>query len=119
MGELSQLVQGENPLPALLAHDPGRIGLDPDLGAQIRARIHPFGITFYVGQLVGGGRPEPGLLLFARGSPIGAVHDRSRLLEVARQRHLVGGWRGCGRREDESAEDDGADGHEGPIGGQG
>jgi hypothetical protein len=112
--QLRELVEREHALSPLVAHDPRGIGLHAYLPAEIRTGIDSPRVTLDVRQL-GRGGPEPGLLLLARGSPVGSVHDRACFLEVARQRRLVAGRRRRWRREHEGAEDDRRGGDEGSI----
>src|SRR5206468_11540898 len=98
--QLRELVERAYALPPLVAHDPGWVDLHAHLLAEIGTGIDTLQVAFHVRHLVRG-RPEPGLLLDARRSPVGAVHDRPGLLEVACERPLVAGRARRGRREHE------------------
>jgi hypothetical protein len=86
--QFRELVERENTLAALAVDRPRGVCLHSDALAEIGARIDPLRIALHVRQLIGG-RPEPGLLLLARGSPVGAVHDSPHLFEVPREGQLV------------------------------
>src|SRR5262245_48255106 len=90
MGHLRQLIERKDSLTPLVADDPRGVGLDADLLTQLRARIDALWVALDVRELFCG-RPEPGLLLFARGSPVGAIHDRAGLPQMAGKRGLVSG----------------------------
>ena len=81
MRQLGELIERLDALSALAVDNPRRIRLDADLLTQVGSRIQPLCIAFDVGNL-GRRGPEPGLLLFAGGSPEGAVHDGLRVCEM-------------------------------------
>jgi hypothetical protein len=82
---LGELIEREHAFAPLLVHDPCRIGLHADLPATLGVGIDTLRIAFDVGQIVRG-RPEPGLLLLARRSPVGSVHHGASGLEMASER---------------------------------
>src|SRR5207245_5572807 len=105
LGELGQTREREDALVLLAVDHPGRIGVHTRLhAALIEGLVIPEWIALHVRQAVGG-RPEPGLLLFARGSPVGAIEYRLVLLEVLREGDPVA----FGRSEI-GGEDEGGDG---------
>src|SRR5437879_9370800 len=76
LGELGQALEREHALVLLAVDHPGGIGAHPrPHAALVDGLVIPEGIAFHVRQALRG-RPEPGLLLFARGSPVGAIENR-------------------------------------------
>src|SRR5437588_339513 len=87
---LRELLERHDTLVALAADDPGRIAADVGALAAGRVGSDPPRVTLHIREQRRR-RPEPGLLLFARGSPVGAVEDGARRGEVTRERLLPSG----------------------------
>src|SRR5260370_7755592 len=81
-------VEGHDALVLLAVDHPRRIGAHGHLLTEIQARTESFRIAFHVRELVGG-RPEPGLLLFARGSPKAAIEGAFALPQLLAAANLT------------------------------
>src|SRR3990172_3802356 len=90
--KLRQLVEREHALVTLAGDHPGRIRLYADALAEVGPRFEPFRVALDVWEELRR-RPEPGLLLFARRSPEGAVHDGATRCEMTGERFLIAGRR--------------------------
>src|SRR5215468_1544984 len=101
--QLGETIQGHHAFVLLAVDHPGGIGAHGHLLAQILTRIDALGIALHVRQLIHG-RPEPGLLLFARGSPERPIEDRVAAFQMLGEGHLIAGGGREVRRENERAE---------------
>src|SRR5262245_8142877 len=112
--KVRELFQGEDALTPVPLEYPGRVRLDSNRLAEIRPGVDTLRITLDVRYLIGG-RPEPGLLLFASRSPKRPIHDRAALFQVACQRRLIADRCGPGRGEDERTKYDGGNRREDSV----